>query len=127
MARRGDPGVRRLLAQAGLGALLGWAVLAGLLVTDAAGLARLIAGSDLGAVAMALLALQFAAGFATFSVATAMAMPSADRPRGRIASPQLRPAAPPIRRRHWRRPARWSMFGLTASIEKLVILARRIH
>ncbi len=67
--------MRRLLAQAGLGALLGWAVLAGLLVTDAAGLARLIAGADLGAVALAVLAVQFAGGFATFTTATALAWP----------------------------------------------------
>lgn len=78
MATRSDPDLRRLLAHAGLGAVLGWAILAGLLVTDAAGLATLIAGSDLGSMAVALLALQFGGGFATFAAATALALPPAD-------------------------------------------------
>jgi hypothetical protein len=98
MAITSDPGLRRLLVQAGLGALLGWAVLAGLLLTDAAGLATIVLGSDLSAVALTMLALQFGAGFATFAVATAMAMSQASRPQGRIAG-HLRPAAAIARRR----------------------------
>lgn len=99
MAITPDPGMRRLLVQAGVGALLGWAVLAGLLLTDAAGLATVVLGSDLRAVALTLLAFEFAAGFATFAAATALAMPQASRPRGRIADPHLRPAAAMPRRR----------------------------
>ncbi|MGD9508206.1 MAG: hypothetical protein AB7I59_27295 [Geminicoccaceae bacterium] len=91
MAIIADPGLRRLLVQACAGGLVGWAVLAGLLLTDAAGLATIILGSDLRAVALAVLALQFAAGFAVFTVATAMAMPQPGRPRGRTADPQPRP------------------------------------
>ena len=94
MATRCDPHLRRLLAHAGAGAVLGWTVLAGLLVTDAAGLASLIAGSDAGHVALAVLALQFAAGFATFAVATALALPPAEEAGG---VRQARPA--------WRRSA----------------------
>jgi hypothetical protein len=95
MAITSDSGMRRLLVQAGVGALLGCGVLAGLLLTDAAGLATIVLGSDLSAVALTLLALQFAAGFATFAVATAMAMPQASQPHGRrVADPhlQLRPS-----------------------------------
>ena len=92
MAIISDPGMRRLLAQAGIGALVGWAVLGGLLVTDAAGLATLIAGSDLGGVAVVLLALQFGGGFATFAVAGALAMPAGGDPRGRpVTAPRVRP------------------------------------
>jgi hypothetical protein len=92
MAMISDQGARRLLLQAGLGALLGLAVLSGLLLTDAAGLATLVFASDLRAFALMLLACQFAAGFAAFTVATAIAMPTSSRPRGRADGYLLRPA-----------------------------------
>lgn len=92
MALPSDPGIRRLLVQAVLGALVGWAVLGGLLVTDAAGLATLIAGSDVGVVALILLGLQFGGGFASFVVAGALALPSGGAPRGRAVAPaRIRP------------------------------------
>lgn len=94
-----DSGMRWLLVHAGVGALLGCAVLVGLLLTDAAGLATIILGSDLRAVALTLLAFQFAAGFATFAAVTALALSQASQPRGRIADQRLRPAAAMARRR----------------------------
>jgi hypothetical protein len=92
MPMRFDLGMRRLLTQAGIGVLVSWAVLAGLLITDAADLATLIIGSDVGGVALALLTLQFGGGFATFAVATSLALPTGGNPRGRAVD------APPVRR-----------------------------
>jgi hypothetical protein len=99
MAISSDPGARRLLAQAGLGAVLGLSVLVGLLLTDAAGLATLVFASDLWVVAVTLLAFQFAAGFATFAVTTALALPPSSQPQGRTARPLLRAAVANRRQR----------------------------
>ena len=65
---------RQLLHPAAAGMVLGWAVLAGLLAVDAANLGTLIQHDEAAAVILALLALQFGAGFATLATATAVFM-----------------------------------------------------
>ncbi|MFL5333617.1 MAG: hypothetical protein ACJ8H8_10665, partial [Geminicoccaceae bacterium] len=68
----------QLAAHAAIGLAVGLAVLAGVLATDAMGLRTLLRSSDLGHVALLVLALQFGAGFATFAVVTALALGPAE-------------------------------------------------
>ena len=72
---RVDPTIRVLISHALGGAIVGWAVLVGLMATDTAGLRSLLTQADLGYLALAVLTLQFGAGFATFAVVTALAFP----------------------------------------------------
>ena len=90
-----DPGSNRrvigqLIGQAAIGAVVGLALLGGLLATDAVGLRTLLRGVDDGELALLLLALQFGSGFATFAVVTALALGPAPAPRRRW-SPHRRP------------------------------------
>jgi hypothetical protein len=70
-ASRSAAPARYLVVNAVLGALVGLGVLASLLLFDVAGLASLSGGDEDAAFVLVLLAVQFAAGFATFAVATA--------------------------------------------------------
>ena len=72
---RVDPTIRVLISHALGGAIVGWAVLVGLMATDTAGLRSLLTQAELGYLALAVLTLQFGAGFATFAVVTALAFP----------------------------------------------------
>ena len=54
---------KQLLVHAIAGMVLGWAVLSGLLVMDVAGLASLVRHDDAAVMILAVLALQFGAGF----------------------------------------------------------------
>ena len=80
---RVDPGLRGLLLHGLTGVAIGWAVLGGLIATDAVGLRTLLAQVDGGWIALLVLAVQFGAGFATFAVATALALNAFADPRGR--------------------------------------------
>lgn len=83
LLRRGRPEIvpwRSLLVHAAAGASCGWGVLAGLLLTDSAGLATLLENAQEGTLALLLLFLQFGAGFATFAVAGAVALSGAGKP-----------------------------------------------
>src|SRR3954451_6432714 len=85
----------QLAGHAAMGLVVGVAVLAGLLATNAMGLRSLLLGSsDLGYLALLVLALQFGAGFATFAVVTALALEPAPEPRERWARPGHRHREP---------------------------------
>jgi hypothetical protein len=94
-----DPGLRSLLGQALAGAVIGWAVLAGLVATDAVGIGTLLAQSDLGWLALLVLTLQFGAGFATFAVATSVALRATGTPQGRRRAEAAPFIARPVRAR----------------------------
>lgn len=72
----------QLVAHAVAGACCGWLVLGGLLATDAVGLRTLLANAEDGPLALILLLLQFGAGFATFALGTAFAMPGRTKRHG---------------------------------------------
>jgi hypothetical protein len=92
--RRPVTRTRFLAGQAILGTVLGWSILAGLVVLDVAGLGTLLRGSEAGPLALSLLAFQFGAGFLVFVTATSLALlPDPDRVEP--ASHDLRPV--PIR------------------------------
>ena len=61
-----------LLLNALTGLVVGWGVLAGLLLADVAGLGTLLAGSVEAPLLLAALAMQFGAGFAAFAAATGL-------------------------------------------------------
>jgi hypothetical protein len=84
----------QLAGHAAMGLAVGVAVLAGLLATDAMGLRSLLGSSDLGYLALLVLALQFGAGFATFAVVTALALEPAPKPRERWVRPWYRHREP---------------------------------
>ena len=75
--------IGQLVGHAVMGLAVGLAVVAALLATDAMGLLTLLRSSDLGNLALLVLALQFGAGFATFAVVTALALDPADAARER--------------------------------------------
>jgi hypothetical protein len=100
-ASRSAGHARFLVINAVAGALVGLGVLAGLLLVDADGLGSLLAGDEDAALALALLAVQFAVGFASFAAATAVFLmrpgreptpfPKAHPGRGARAPPRSRP------------------------------------
>ena len=94
----------QLAGHAAMGLAVGVAVLAGLLATDAMGLRSLLGSSDLGYLALLVLALQFGAGFATFAVVTALALEPAPKPRERWVRPWHRHREARRRRGTARRP-----------------------
>jgi hypothetical protein len=61
---------QQLLIHAAAGVLIGWAVLASLLALDVGHLGTLLRQADQAAMILAMLALQFGAGFAVFVMAT---------------------------------------------------------
>jgi hypothetical protein len=61
-----------LLGHAALGLVIGWALLAALLMGDVAGLGTLLAHSPEAAVLLPVLALQFGVGFTVFVAATGL-------------------------------------------------------
>ena len=63
----------QLAGQAAIGAVVGFAVLGGLLATNAVGLLTLLRSVEGGGLALLMLAFQFGIGFATFAVVTALA------------------------------------------------------
>ncbi len=70
---RSPPGLpAQLLAHGLLGVVLGWLLLAALILGDVAGLGALLAGSRQTPVLLAAAAAQFGAGFAVFCIATAL-------------------------------------------------------
>lgn len=72
---RVDPTIRVLIGHGLAGAIVGWGVLIGLVTTDTVGLGSLLAHADFSCIALAVLALQFGVGFATFAIVTALALP----------------------------------------------------
>ena len=92
---RVDPTIRVLIGHALGGAIVGWAVLLGLMATDTAGLRSLLT-QDLGYLALAVLTLQFGAGFATFAVVTALAFPLGTSKRIRPQAGSRRSKLPPV-------------------------------
>lgn len=72
-----------LLLNAVAGLVVGWGVLAALLLADVARLGSLLAGSTEAPLLLAVLALQFGVGFAAFAAATGLfLLPRGDASRG---------------------------------------------
>jgi hypothetical protein len=89
---------RFLAGQAILGTILGWGILASLIVLDVGGLGTLLRESESGLLSLLLLAFQFGVGFLVFVTATSLAfLPDPDRPERVPAN--LRPAPIRVRER----------------------------
>jgi hypothetical protein len=69
----------RVLVPAAMGALVGWAVLAGLLLLDTAGLASLLRDDPSRVLITILLLLKFGGGFAVFAFASSLALGPSSR------------------------------------------------